>query len=47
MFNVLKSKCNKSIVDSASSYVNYPGNTPLANAIHDQVPKGLRDVIGA
>lgn len=46
MFNVLKSKCNKNIVDSASSYVNCPGNEPLTAAIYDQVPRGLRDVIG-
>lgn len=47
MFNVLKSKCSKTITDSANSYVNYPGNAPLANAIYDQVPKGLRDIVGA
>jgi hypothetical protein len=47
MFNVLKSKCNKNIVDSATSYVNCPGNTPLAAAIYDQVPRGLRDVVRA
>lgn len=47
MFNVLKSKCNKNIVDSATSYVNCPGNAPLASAIYDQVPRGLRDVIRA
>jgi hypothetical protein len=46
MFNVLKSKCNQNIVDSSASYVNYPKNAILSAAIYDQVPKGLRDVIG-
>ena len=47
MFNVLKSKCNQQIVDSSTSYVNYSRNAPLSAAIYDQVPHGLRDVIGA
>lgn len=46
MLNVLKAKCNKNIVDSPSSYVNHLGNTALAAAIYDQVPRALRDVIG-
>lgn len=46
MFNVLKSKCNKNICDSAYSYSNNKKNDILKGAIYDQVPRGLRDVIG-
>jgi hypothetical protein len=46
MFNVLKSKCNKNTVDSAYSYTNHPQNRALSAAIYDQVPRGLRDIIG-
>ncbi len=46
MFNVLKSKCNKNICESAYSYSNNKKNDVLKGAIYDQVPRGLRDVIG-
>lgn len=46
MFNVLKAKCNKNISDSSSSFINNSNNAGLGAAIYDQVPRGLRDVIG-
>ena len=46
ILNVLKSKGNQVIADSAFSYSNYNPNQLLSEAIKAEVPKGLRDVVG-
>lgn len=46
MYNVLKTKITNNFSDSSSSFINFEGNHVLSKAIYDQVPKGLRDVVG-
>ena len=44
--NVLKSKFNKNICASAFSYSDRPENNELLKIISNQIPNGIKDVVG-
>ena len=46
LVNLMKSKCNETVFDSCYSHTNCSPNEILADAIKQQIPKGIRDIIG-
>lgn len=45
--NILKSKLNKNVCAPAFGYCDVPQNKELVRVISNQIPKGIRDVVGA
>lgn len=45
--NVLKSKANSNVSPSTFSYGDVPGNSNLIKLVRQQIPRGMKDVVGA
>lgn len=45
--NVLKSKLNTNVTPSTFSYGDVPANSNIIKLIRQQIPLGMKDVVGA